>query len=191
MSDGSSETRDGAWAAPIYDELRSLAAALMNGERAGHTLAPTALVHETWLRLRASRNAGTLAHGEFLGLASQAMRRILTEHARRRSAARRGGAAGRTSLDDAPEPADPGADPDAEAGATVVALDGALAALERMDPELARLVELRFFAGCSADETATALGLSASTAKRRWRFAKAWLQARIERTPAPRDEDPT
>jgi RNA polymerase sigma factor (TIGR02999 family) len=167
----------------LYQELRRLADALMAGERDGHTLQPTALAHEVWLRLRASRNAGSLEHGAFIGLAAQAMRRILTEHARRRGAAKRGGAARRTTLAgkaldvlDAPANDARGATPVDFA----LDLDAALGALEKLDPELVRLVELRFYAGASLDEIAAALGSSPRTVKRRWRFARAWLRQRMQ-----------
>ena len=165
-------TPEAAWTHELYVELRRMAEGLMAGERSGHTLEPTALANEVWLRLRASRNAGELERGAFLGLAAQAMRRILTEHARRRATAKRGGAARRTTLDGkavAPEPVDLALD-----------LDAALTELERLDPELARVVELRWYAAGSTEEIAATLGLSPRTVKRRWRFARAWLQQRMQ-----------
>jgi RNA polymerase sigma factor (TIGR02999 family) len=149
-----------------------MADGLMAGRRDSQTLEPTALVNEVWLRLRASRNAGELERGAFLGLAAQAMRRILTEHARRRATAKRGGAARRTTLDGraaAPEPVDFALD-----------LDAALTELERLDPELARVVELRWYGGGSIEEIAATLGLSPRTVKRRWRFSRAWLQQKMQ-----------
>lgn len=163
---------EAAWTQDLYLELRRMAEGLMAGERGGHTLEPTALANEVWLRLRASRNAGELERGEFLGLAAQAMRRILTEHARRRATAKRGGAARRTTLDGkaaAPEPVDFALD-----------LDAALTELERLDPVLARVVELRWYAAGSTEEIAATLGLSPRTVKRRWRFARAWLQQKMQ-----------
>src|SRR5688500_13439199 len=162
---------DPEWSPAVYRELRRMAEGLLAGERNGHTLEPTALAHEVWLRLRASRNAGELGQGELVGLAAQAMRRILVEHARRRSARKRGGDARRTTLDGkalAAEPAD-----------FVLDLEEALAGLQAIDAELARLVELRFHAGLSVEEVAEALGTSPRTIKRRWRFARAWLQQRM------------
>lgn len=162
---------EAAWTHDLYLEIRRLADGLMAGERGGHTLEPTALANEAWLRLRASRNAGELERGAFLGLAAQAMRRILTDHARRHATAKRGGAARRTTLDGKaaePEPADFALD-----------LDAALTELERLDPELARVVELRWYAARSTDEIAATLRLSPRTVKRRWHFARAWLQQRI------------
>lgn len=168
--------REERWQTAVWVELRGLAGILMEGERGDHTLQPTALVHETWLRLRASRNAGDLERGAFLGLASQAMRRILTDHARRRAADKRGGDFRRTTLartEQMPAPE-----------TWLMHVDRALSELEAEDPELARVVELRFFGGCSTDEIATVLGLSPRTVKRRWRFARAWLQHRLgEDTP--------
>ncbi len=157
-----------AWTPTVYGELRRLADAAMAGERTSHTLEPTALAHEVWLRLCASREAGSLDRAAFLGVAAQAMRRILVDHARRRAAAKRGGGARPTALEEraaAPEPHDVALD-----------LDAALAALEDLDPELARLVELRFFGGCSTEDVAAALGTSPRTVKRRWSFARAWLR---------------
>jgi RNA polymerase sigma factor (TIGR02999 family) len=145
-----------------------MADALMAGERDGHTLEPTALAHEVWLRLLKSRNADSLDHGAFLGLASQAMRRILTEHARRRGSAKRGGGLRRTTLD--------GKAQEAEPQDFALDLDAALTELEAVDPELARIVELRFYAGCATEEIAELLDISPRTVKRRWRFARAWLQ---------------
>lgn len=159
------------WSPAVYQELRRLAEGLLAGERDGHTLQPTALAHEVWLRLQRSRNAGELDHGAFLGLAAQSMRRILTEHARRRGARKRGGDARRTTLDGKAQAAEP--------AEFVLDLEEALAALEGIDPELAHLVELRFHAGLSVEEVAAALDTSTRTVKRRWRFARAWLQQRM------------
>jgi len=162
---------DPEWSPAVYRELRRMAEGMLAGERNGHTLEPTALAHEVWLRLRPSRNAGGLGQGELVGLAAQAMRRILVEHARRRGARKRGGDARRTTLDGkalAAEPAE-----------FVLDLEQALAELQTLDAELARVVELRFHAGLSVEEVAEALGASPRTIKRRWRFARAWLQRRM------------
>jgi len=144
----------------------------MAGERSGHTLEPTALAHEVWLRLLQSRNAEELDHAAFLGLAAQAMRRILTEHARARSTAKRGGGARRTTLDGKAQTAAP--------QDFALDLDAALTGLEAIDPDLARVVELRFYAGSSTEEIAVALETSPRTVKRRWRFARAWLQQHMQ-----------
>jgi RNA polymerase sigma factor (TIGR02999 family) len=155
----------------VYAELRRLADTMMVGERSGHTLEPTALAHEVWLRLLRSRNAHEVDRDAFLGMAAQAMRRILTDHARRRAAARRGGGAHRTTLANvaaasvAPE--------------FVLDLDAALTALESVDVDLARTVELHFYGGCSIEEMARVLATSPRTVKRRWRLARAWLQRHL------------
>jgi len=169
-------TSEAAWTPTVYRELRRMADGMMAGERDGHTLEPTALAHEVWLRLLKSRNAGELEHGAFLGLAAQAMRRILTEHARRRSTEKRGGDARRTTLDGkavTTRPQDFALD-----------LDAALGALERIDAELVRIVELRFYGGHSVEEVAQALETSPRTIKRRWRFARAWLQEHLQENEA-------
>lgn len=155
----------------VYEEVRRIAEALLAGERGGHTLDPTALTHEVWLRLRASRNAPALDRGAFLGLAAQAMRRILAEHARRRRAIKRGGEGRRTTLD--------GRAAELEPHDLALDLDAALTELEAVDPELTRIVELRFYAGSSTDEIGHVLGISPRTVKRRWQFARAWLQQRV------------
>ena len=154
-----------------YAELRRMAGAMMVGERRDHTLVPTALAHEVWLRLRNSRNAATLPAGAFLGVAAQAMRRILTEHARRRSAAKRQGNAERTTVARIAARAEP--------QDFAIDLDAALVRLEAIDPQLARCVELRFYAGCSVEDTAAAMSVSIRTSKRQWRIARAWLQQQM------------
>ncbi len=167
--------RELEWSPAVYRELRRLAGGMLAGERSGHTLVPTALAHEVWLRLQASRNASELGPGELVGLAAQTMRRILVEHARARSAQKRGGDGRRTTLEGKASTAEP-AD-------FVLDLEDALTELAGVDPELARVVELRFHGGLSVEETAAALDLSPRTVKRRWRFARAWLSQRIgERT---------
>lgn len=159
------------WTPAVYADLRRMADGLMAGERAGHTLEATALAHEAWLRLLASRNAGNLEPGAFVGLASQAMRRILTEHARRRAAAKRGGELRRTTLD--------GKGTEREPHDLALDLDDALRALEDVDPALVRVFELRYYGGCSVEEVARSLGTSPRTVKRRWRFVRAWLQTHM------------
>jgi RNA polymerase sigma factor (TIGR02999 family) len=156
------------WTPAVYAELHRMASGLMSGEQPGHTLQPTALLHEVWLRLRKSRNAESLEHGEFLGLASQAMRRILTDHARRRGTLKRGAQHARSPLEPESVPEEP--------ESFVVDLDQGLRALETTDAQLVRIVELRFYGGHSVEEVAALLSLSPRTVKRRWRFARAWLQ---------------
>jgi RNA polymerase sigma factor (TIGR02999 family) len=151
----------------VYDELRRLAAAYMRRERPGQTLQATALVHEAYLRLA---GAGTPWHDRrhFIGIAARSMRQILVERARARGAQKRWAGLDRVSLSDALAKAD---QPDR----MLPALDEALTRLEAEDAELARLVELRYFAGLSIDETGEALAMSPATVKRRWAMARAWL----------------
>lgn len=151
----------------VYDELRRIAAAYMRRERPGQTLQPTALVHEAYLRLA---HAGTPWHDKrhFVGIAARSMRQILVERARARGAQKRWAGLNRVSLSDSLAVA---ADPES----MLPALDEALARLETIDAEQARIVELRYFAGLTIEETAEALGISPATLKRRWSLARAWL----------------
>lgn len=153
--------------ATAYQELRALARARLRRERADHTLQPTELVHEAYLRLLQAPT-GWESRAHFFGAAAQAMRRILVDHARRRAAEKRGGAARRVTLGEltvgAPEP-----------DVDVLALDEALTALAAEDARLGRLVHLRYFAGFSIADTAEALGVSPATVKRDWAYARAWL----------------
>jgi len=151
----------------VYGELRRLAAAYMRRERPGQTLQPTALVHEAYLRLA---DAGTPWHDErhFVGIAARSMRQILVERARARGAQKRWGGMNRVSMTDALAVA-------SEPALMLPALDDALTRLEQIDAEQARIVELRYFAGLSIEDTADALGMSPATLKRRWALARAWL----------------
>ena len=155
----------------VYNELRRLAAAYMRRERPGQTLQATALVHEAYLRLA---GAGTPWHDKrhFVGIAARSMRQILVERARARGAQKRWAGLDRVSLSDALAVA-------AESETMLPALDEALQRLEQIDAEQARIVELRFFAGLSIEETADALGVSAATLKRRWSLARAWLHREL------------
>ena len=157
----------------VYDELRQLAAAHLAGERAGHSLEATALVHEAYLRLAGP--TGFANRGHFFAAAAEAMRRILIDHARSKSADKRGGGANRVALDADALPA-----PDAEIDLLV--LDEALTRLAAADPEAAALVNLRYFAGLTLPQAADALGVSPRSADRLWAFAKAWLLREL--TPA-------
>jgi RNA polymerase sigma factor (TIGR02999 family) len=151
----------------VYAELRRLAAAHLGGARGG-TLQPTALVHEAWLRLQGG--TGEFASSRhFLGVASKAMRSVLVDHARARHTAKRGGGEAPGVLDEAVAWLEAGE-------VELLDLDAALEALERDDPELARVVELRFFGGLSHEEIAAAEGCSLSTVERRWRLARARLR---------------
>lgn len=170
----------------LYAELRRVAASLMQSERRDHTLQPTALVHEAWMRL--SRTDADPSHDPdaVLSLAAHMMRRILTDHARRRAAHKRGGGWQRVPLTGVHSSS---LLTNLNAGATrdeaslVLDVDQALEQLEAIDPELVQLVSLRFFGGYSNEETARMLGMSLRTLMRRWRFAKAWLQNRIDEVP--------
>lgn len=154
----------------IYRELRRIAASQLRRERLDHTLVPTALVHEVYLRLIDQRRASWENRAHFFGVAAQLMRRILVDHARAHHAAKRGDRAARVSLDVALEEAR-----DSERPEDILAIDLALERLARLDPEQARVVELRFFAGLTVEETAHVLNRSSRTIKREWRLARAWL----------------
>jgi RNA polymerase sigma factor (TIGR02999 family) len=156
----------------VYDELRGLARARMRGERDDHTLQPTALVHEAWLRLLGGDGARFENRAHFYGAAAEAMRRILVDHARARGADKRGGGRARETLGD--EAGETGADPE-----EILAVHEALERLEGVDEEKSRLVKLRFFSGLSLEEIAVLLEVSVPTLKRRWRFARAWLSKEI------------
>jgi RNA polymerase sigma factor (TIGR02999 family) len=157
----------------VYDELRRIAHAHMRRERPGQTLQATALVHEAWARLMGSRELAVQNRAHFLGIAANAMRQILVERARARRAAKRGGDPARVTLDEALLPG-VGRPIDVEA------VDEALTRLAAAQPELARLVELRFFGGLTIEETAAEMGASPATIKRRWTLAKAWLLRELE-----------
>jgi RNA polymerase sigma-70 factor, ECF subfamily len=153
----------------VYDELRQLARRRLHGEHREHTLAPTALVHEVYLRLVDQRRATWQNRAQFLAVAAQLMRRILVDHARARRARKRGGTATLVSLDSAGDlPASTGT-------ADVLAIDEAVTKLAAHDADQARIVELRFFAGLSVEEIAHVLHRSPRTVKREWRLARAWL----------------
>ncbi len=154
----------------VYDELRKLAASYLREERPDHTLQPTALVHEAYIRLTNQRDVVWQNRAHFFGIAAQMMRRILVDHARKRQAAKRDAAAWRvaTDVDDA-----------ADRAPELLALDRALSSLEEMDPQQAKVVELRFFGGLTVEETAEVAGVSPATVKREWRTAKAWLRREI------------
>jgi RNA polymerase sigma factor (TIGR02999 family) len=159
----------------VYDELRRVAKRFLNRERQGHTLQATALVHEAYMKLLGQREVNWQNRAHFFGVAAQAMRRILVDRARARLADKRGGANKPISLDEAVAI-------DHEPSAELMALDEALTRLARLDPEQAKVVELRFFAGLTVEETAAVLGVSDSTIKREWRVARAWLHREINRT---------
>ncbi|MBL0939266.1 MAG: sigma-70 family RNA polymerase sigma factor [Gemmatimonadaceae bacterium] len=152
----------------VYEELHALAQRALRAERADHTLQPTALVNEAYIRLSGQRSVDWMNRSQFFGLAAQMMRRILVNHAESRNAAKRGGLATRVTLDDSLSWS-------GERDLDLVELDAALNELGRLDPRQARVVELRFFAGLNIDETAQVLEISPTTVKREWTLAKAWL----------------
>jgi RNA polymerase sigma factor (TIGR02999 family) len=158
----------------VYDELRRQARQYLRKERPNHSLQATALVHEAYLRLSKQRPKQFANREHFLAIAAQLMRQVLVEHARRHKSAKRGGNAVTVVLDDAIAQA-------AARNLNVLALDEALTALEELDARQARIVELRFFAGLSIEETSTMLGMSPATVKRDWTTARAWLQRAMSR----------
>ena len=160
----------------VYGELRRQAGRALAGEDAGHTLQPTALVHDAYLRLDDQRRMRWQNRAQFFGVAAELMRRVLVDYARAREAAKRGGGATQVTLGDADGVAMASPEPAAE----VLALDAALQRLARLDPELARLVELRYFGGLTIEETAEALGVSPATVKREWTAARAWLHTELK-----------
>jgi RNA polymerase sigma factor (TIGR02999 family) len=155
----------------VYDELRALAAYHMERERPGHTLPPTAVVHEVYLRLAKQDKTAWANRAQFLAIASGMIRRVLVDHARARAAHKRE-AARRVPLEDF-EPSD------REQDADIDGIDEALNELAKLDERQARVVELRYFGGLSIEETAEALGVSPGTVKGDWRLARAWLAARL------------
>jgi RNA polymerase sigma factor (TIGR02999 family) len=160
----------------VYDELRKLAAVRLSHENPGQTLDATALVHEAYVRLvNADEVSSWDSRGHFFAAAAEAMRRILIDQARRKQSLKRGGSRQRVELDAAALLAIPD---DQQAG-DLLALDEALQQFEAEDPLKARLVKLRYFAGLSIEEAAKALGISATTAKRHWIYARSWLFGKI------------
>jgi RNA polymerase sigma factor (TIGR02999 family) len=157
----------------VYNELRRLAARYMQQESGGHTLQPTALVHEAYLKLTHQDRANWHNRAQFMGVAGHLMRRILVDHARKRCAAKRGGElvtlceSAARQLADVSRPEE------------ILAVHLTLERLERLDPQQGKLVELRYFAGLSAEETAEAMGLPLRTVEREWAAAKAWLRAQL------------
>lgn len=162
----------------VYAELRKMARVRLSAERKGHTLQPTALVHEAWLRLMQQHGATWQNRAQFFAIAAQAMRRILVDHARRRQTDKRGAGEAPIQIDDVEDvlisPV-----PDEQ----MLALDAALERLGALDDRQARIVELRFFVGLSVEETGSVLALSPTTVKREWATARAWLFREIEQQP--------
>lgn len=173
MSKGSSQAAS-ELTTEVYNQLHRLAVAYMRRERPGHTLQPTALVNEAYLRLVGQREISSENRAQFFGVAAQMMRRVLVDHARSKLRAKRAGLQQKVTLDEARiSPTDQSAD--------LVALDEALRRLEEIDPRQVRIVELRFFGGLTEEETAKLLGISARTVNRDWQVARAWLHAKIAR----------
>jgi RNA polymerase sigma-70 factor, ECF subfamily len=165
----------------VYDELRRVADSYLRRERPDHTLQPTALVNEAYLRLAEHSRVAFDDRAHFFGVAAKVMRRILVDHARRRHAEKRGGFRRKLSLDEAlGAPAAPDLD--------LVALDEALHGLAAQDARKSRVVELRFFGGLTVEETAALLGVSTATVKNEWRVAKAWLRREMSRGGEARGE---
>ncbi|MEQ8762876.1 MAG: ECF-type sigma factor [Planctomycetota bacterium] len=160
------------WSARLYDELHRVAERQLRGERADHTLQPTALVHEAWLRLARLEDLEWKDEEQFLAAAAGTIRRVLIDHARAHRTAKRGGAWQRLTLSGLPGLED-------EDHLDLVALDEALQRLAQLDETLHRLVELRFFGGLSIEQTARNLGLGVTTVKEKWAFAKAWLRREL------------
>ena len=160
----------------VYGALRGLADQYLGRESVDHTLQPTALVHEAYVRLVGTANLGVGGRSHFFAVAAQAMRRILVDHARRRSAVKRGGDLRRVPLPEIP-------DVDSVPDEYLLKLDDALSELASLDGPLAHVVELRFFGGLTIEETARLLEVSPMTVKRRWRVAKGWLHRRITERP--------
>jgi RNA polymerase sigma factor (TIGR02999 family) len=162
----------------LYEELRRLARRFLAAERSDHTLEPTALVHEAYLRLVDQRQADWRNRAQFLGLAASMMRRILINHAQAHHAAKRGGHAGKVALEDAQGVfTQPHLD--------VLELNRSLEELGRLDGQQARVVELRYFGGLSIEETAEVLGISPATVKREWGTARLWLLQQMQGGGAP------
>src|SRR5262245_65269452 len=157
----------------VYAEISGIASRLLRNERQGHTLETRALVHEAYLRLAGQSEPRLEDRKEFYGAVANVMRRVLVDHARRRLSAKRGGGAPHESID----PALPIA---VAQDQEVVAVDEALDALTAFDPDRARVVELRYFAGLSLDETAGALGISPQAVSRDWAVARAWLARQLQ-----------
>lgn len=178
--------------AVVYNELRQVAGRLMEQERKGHTLQPTALVHEAYLRLLGKDEAQFESRGHFFRAAAEAMRKILIDHARRRGTQKRGGGRAALALSDVGTFL-AGQDPAGASGSSpecgdgwdgLLALDEAISRLEVVDPGAAEVVRLRFFAGLGESAVAAALGVSERTVRRDWAFARGWLREALERDDA-------
>ena len=168
---GDEAAREQVFAA-VYGELRAIARRQLVSERPGHTLQATALVNEALLKLIGEDRSGWANRDHLLALAAQAMRRVLVDHARRRAAGKRPDPAARVSMGYAEQQS-------ADAGVDVLALDRTLSALAELDPRQAKVVELRYFGGLTAEEVAAAMDISLATVNREWRAARAWLRVAL------------
>jgi len=173
-SEGNSEAREELLQL-VYTPLRELAGHHLRREREGHTLQPTALVHELYLKLIKQRRVDWSDRRHFFAVAAQMMRRILVDHARRRKSDKRGGEKVSIALDDALEVA-------AAESLDVIALDDALEQLAAIFPQQSKIVELRFYGGLTIDETAEVIGVSPATISREWTMARAWLRRALSGT---------
>ena len=156
----------------VYKELKRIAGGQLRNERPGHTLQPTALVHEAYLKLVDQREVTWQNRAHFLGVAAQVMRRILLDYAKARCREKRGGGVRPAVLDEALVVSE-------DRASDLVMIDEALTRLEQLDARQAKVVELRFFGGLSVEETAQVMGISAPTVKREWAMAKAWLHREL------------
>ena len=172
VRDGDATAKDWLFSA-VYEQLRALASSFFAEQRAGHTLQPTALVHEAYLRLADKTNPWWNDRTHFFRVAAKAMRQLLTDHARRGAAIKRGGNRARITLNEQLSPA-----PDCSID--LFDLDGALTKLQAFNNRLAKIVELRYLAGLTVDETAAVLELSPRTVKLDWQMARAWLKRELD-----------
>jgi RNA polymerase sigma-70 factor, ECF subfamily len=164
--------------ADIYTELRGLAARYLHRERKNHTLQPTALVHEAYLKLVGHTRVDWQGRAHFLAIAARAMRQILVDHARRHRAAKRGGNRHRIALDD-------NLVTESSRDVDLLTLEDALAKLTKLDPRQAQMIELRFFGGLSIAEVAKVMGISKRSVEREWTMVRAWLRRELSRSDAP------
>ena len=162
----------------LYPELRRLARGYMRNQRPAHTLQPTALVHEAYARLVKQNQQDYSSRAHFMGVAAHIMRQILIDHARTRNAEKRGGKVAKVPLDEATDMA-------AERPSSMIAIDDALRELERTDPLKAQLVEMRFFGGMTAEDSAEVLKITVAQVRRQLRVGQAWLQRTLDRTAEP------
>ncbi len=156
----------------MYDQLKSLARGYFRGERRDHTLQPTALVHEAWVKMIEQSGIGFRNRAHFVGLAAHVMRRVLVDYAREHGAAKRGGKARKVTLIESDSVSEPNLE--------LLALDEALSSLAELDPRKAKIIELRFFGGLSIEETAGVLKISRKTVVREWQRARAWLYSQLD-----------